>query len=119
MANPNIVNVTGIYGKTQGQAVTTTLTDFVVNPSSSGKIFKINTLTCANINGTAVADVTVVVSKAGTEYYLAFTIAVPNDASLVVITKESSIYLEENDKIRVQSSINGYLQVICSYEEIS
>jgi hypothetical protein len=119
MANPNIVNVTGIYGKTVGQAVTTSLADFVVNAASSGKVLKINTLVCSNINGTAVSDVTVVVSKSGTEYYLGYTLAVPNDASLVIITKDSSIYLEENDKIRVQGSINGYMHVICSYEEIS
>lgn len=30
MANPNIVNVTGIYGKTQGAALTTALLALVI-----------------------------------------------------------------------------------------
>ena len=53
MANPNIVNVATINGKTQTFALDTTLTtSLVANAGSSGKIFKINTIIVTNIDGT-------------------------------------------------------------------
>jgi hypothetical protein len=120
MANPNIVNVANIYGKVVGQAVTTSATAIVTNATGSGKILKINSLIIANVNGSAAADITADVFKnQTTSYRIAFTIAVPNDATLVLISKDSSIYLEENDSIRLTASANSYLEAICSYEEIS
>lgn len=120
MANPNIVGVTSIYGKTAGQAVTTSATAIVTNASGSGKVLKINSLIISNVNGTASADITADVYKnQTTSYRLAFTIAVPNDATLVLVSKDTSIYLEENDSIRLTASSNSYLEAVCSYEEIS
>lgn len=120
MANPNIVNVTSIYGKSTGINVTTSATDVVANASGSGKIVKINSLMISNIDGTNPCDVTVEVYKnQTTSYYIASTVTVPSDASLVVISKDTSIYLEENDSIRCTASADGDLQALCSYEEIS
>ena len=51
MAAPNIVNVTTITGKTAGLAVTTSATDIVDNPASSGKVFKVNSLIISNVDG--------------------------------------------------------------------
>lgn len=120
MANPNIVNVTTILGRVQGLAVTASPTDIVTNPPVSGKILKINSLAIANIDGVNAADVTVEVYKnQTTSFYLAYTISVPADATLVVISKDTSIYLEENDSIRIAASAAGDLHAVCSYEEIS
>jgi hypothetical protein len=119
MANPNIVNVASIYGKTAGLAVTTAATAIVTNAASSGKVYKINTLTVANIN-TATATVTVDIYKNQTTAFdIAYTITVPVNASLVIISRETPIYLEENDSIRVTASANSYLEAIVSYEDIS
>jgi hypothetical protein len=57
MANPNIVNVTSILGKTAVLAVTTTPTDIVSNASDSDTVVKINYISVANIDGTNSADV--------------------------------------------------------------
>jgi hypothetical protein len=119
MANPNIVNVSNILGKTVGAAVTTSLAALVTNTSGSNQIFKINSLIISNVDGTDPADITVEYLDSGTAYKLASTITVPADATLVVISKETAIYLEENDSIRVQASANGDLQAVCSYEIIS
>ena len=120
MANPNIVNVTSIFGKVVGQAVGTSATALVTNASASGKILKINSLIVSNIDGTDAADITAEIYKdQTTPYYLAYTISVPADATLVVISKDSSVYLEENDSIRLTASATGDLHAICSYEEIS
>jgi len=120
MANPNIVNVSTILGKVAGLAVTTSVTAIVTNSNGSNKIFKINSLIISNVDGTNAADITAEVYKnQSTSFYLAYTISVPADATLVVISKDTSIYLEENDSIRLTASANSDLQAICSYEEIS
>ena len=120
MANPNIVNVTTIQGKTVGAAVTTTVAALVSNAASSGKIFKINSLIIANVDGTNAADITVDIYKNQTTVYkLAHTVTVPADATLVVVSRDNGIYLEENDSLRVTASANGDLEAVCSYEEIS
>lgn len=118
MAAPNIVNVSTITGKTVGAAVTNSATALVTNTSSSGKILKINSLQIANISAGS-ANVTVDVYKnQGTAYRLAYTITVPVSATLVVISKDTSIYLEENDSLRVTASASSALEAVCSYEEI-
>ena len=119
MAAPNIVGVTTITGKTAVQAVTTSATAIVSNSAASGKVFKVNSLIVANVDGTNAADITVDVYRSTTPYRLANTISVPADASLVVISKESGIYLEEGDSIRCTASANSDLEAVCSYEEIS
>ena len=119
MANPNIVNVTSILGKTAVLAVTTTPTDILVNSVSSGTIVKINSLIVSNVDGTTAADITASLYRSTTEYKVANTISVPADATLVVLDKGTSIYLEEGDSLRLTASANSDLQAICSYEVIS
>lgn len=119
MAAPNIVNVTSIFGKTAVLSVTTTATAIVTNAAASNKVLKINSLVVSNIDGTNSADITVEVFRSSTSYRLASTITVPADATLVVISKDTSIYLEEGDSIRCLASADGDLQAVCSYEEIS
>lgn len=119
MANPNIVNVSTIQGKVAGAAVTTSATALVSNASSSGKIIKLNTLSIANVSGST-ATITVDVYKAqSTAFRLAYTIAVPAAATLVIFSKDTSVYLEENDSLRLTASANSALEAVCSYEEIS
>lgn len=124
MAAPNIVGVTTITGKTS----TTTLSDtsstvIVSNPASSGKVFKINTIIVANIDGSNAANITVKVHPqddgAGTGVPIASTIDVVADSTLVVLDKASSIYLEEDKSIAATASAGGDLSVVCSYEEVS
>ena len=117
MAAPNIVNVTTIIGKTAVQAVTTSATAIVTNSAGSNKVFKVNALYVANVDGATAADVTVDVYRSTTPYRVASTISVPADSTLDVISK--AIYLEEGDALRLTASANGDLEAICSYEEIS
>lgn len=120
MAQPNIVNVATILGHVEGLAVTTSASAIVTNSSGSNKVFKINTLIISNVNGTTAADITADVYKnQTTAFRLAFTISVPADATLVLISKDTSIYLEENDSIRLTASSNSVLEAVCSYEEIA
>lgn len=120
MSNPNIAGLATVTGKTVGLALTTSAADLVANAASSSKIFKINSLIISNVDGSSTASCVVILQKGGAnDFYLAKDIDVPAETTLVVISKDTQIYLEENDKIRVFASAASDLQAICSYEEIS
>jgi len=123
MANPNIVSVESIYGKTVYDTdIAASAASLVVNAASSGKIYKINSLIISNIDGTVSADITVTLRNAagGTTYStLASTVAVPADATLIIVSRDTSIYLEEDMSLYVLASAAGDLSATCSYEEIS
>ena len=124
MSNPNILNVTSIYGKTAYVALnSTSATTVVNNAASSGKVYKINTIIVSNVDGTNACDITINLysedDKGGTAYAIAKTISVPADASLVVLDKASAIYLEEDKSIGATAGAADDLVVICSWEEIS
>ena len=125
MANPNIVAVNTIFGNTTGIALTTTLTTVLLaNGTASGKVYKVNSIMVANIDGTSAADVsidyhTAANGTAGSSFALAGTISVPADATLSVIDKTNSFYLMENQSIIGGASANSDLECVISYEEIS
>ena len=124
MAAPNIVNVSTITGITSKVALSSTSqTTLVSNAASSSKVFKINMIQVANVDGANACDVTVDVHSAasggGTAYSLVSTISVPADASLVALDKNTAIYLEENTSITATAGTANDLEVIVSYEEIS
>ena len=119
MAAPNIVNVTSIYGKTTAIALTTGNQDVLSCPSN--KVLKINSIIVANIDGTNNSEATVMFqdnSQASANFNLASTITVPADSTLIVLGKDSPIYLEESDKIVASASANSDLHCIVSYEEL-
>lgn len=120
MANPNIVNVTSIYGKTMGASLGTTTTTSLLT-CSSNTVLKINTIVVSNIDGANDADVTVYFydSSATARYALANTITVPADSTLVALGKDTPIFLEESDRIEAGANVVSRLQVVISYEEIS
>jgi len=124
MAAPNIVNVSTITGLSSTTALSTTSqTTLVSNAASSGKVYKINMIQVANVDGTAAADITIDVHSAasggGTAYSLVSTVSVPADASLVVLDKNTALYLEEDRSITATAGAANDLEVIVSYEEIS
>lgn len=100
-------------------AVGTSATNIVANAAASGKQIKVNTLIISNVDGTNAADVTIDIFRSSVAYRICNTVAVPADASLVVISKESPIYLEEGDTLRATASAASDLEAICSYEEIA
>ena len=124
MANPNIVSVNSIFGNTTGIALTTTLTTVLLaNAAGSNKVFKIESIMVANVDGTNAADVSIDwntdAGGTGTSFALAATISVPADATLNLVDKNSSFYLMENQSIIGGASADSDLECIISYEEIS
>ena len=127
MANPNIVSVATINGESVGYNLTATTTTTLMTVSS-GKVLKINRITCANVDGTNAADLSLSVVKAnftsagvtdfdtsGT-FFLAKTVSVPADATLVVL--DTPIYLMEADVLKGGASAASDLDLVISYEVI-
>ncbi len=128
MANPNIVNVTSIVGGNLGFNLSATL-DATLATVAADKIVKINRITVANVDGTNAADVDLFVDGlttagatgfAGTgadaTVYLAKTVSVPADATLVLV--DTPIYLMEGDILKGGASASGDLDLFLSYEVI-
>lgn len=133
MAAPNIVNVTTITGVTTfhaGIAATTGgkgalgITTVVSNAASSGKVLKINSLVAASIGATTGVTLQyfndVNHASAASTVSIGMTMAVPTFSTLAIITKDNSVYLEENTALGIFAQPNaGTIDVVCSYEEIS
>ena len=124
MANPNIAAVSAIYGNTSTTSLTTTnATSIASNAASSGKVYKINSIVVANVDGTSAADITInIYSSAalgGSATAIASTISVPADSTLIVTDKTTSFYLLENKSIGAIASVANDLVVTASWEEIN
>jgi hypothetical protein len=124
MANPNIVNVTTINGVTTYLTPgNTTANTLLSNAASSGLVYKINQIVCANVNGSSAVNATVAVNSlaagAGTSYPVISTVSVPANASLIAVDKTTAIYLMENSSIVVTSGTSSGIAYTISYESIA
>ena len=127
MANPNIVAVTGIYGESIGEALTTTVGTDIMTVASN-KLLKINYISVANDHASTTTVVTVAIVKAGftsagigsgednaATIYLCSTVDCPADDVLVVLDKP--IYLMEGDVLEGGAN-PATADIFISYEVI-
>ena len=121
MSAPNLVNVSTITAKSAQAALTTTLTtEVLANAGSSGKVFKVNNIIVANIDGSSAVNISVFITKSGgSPIAIASTISCPADATLVVVDKNTALYLEEGDNIEAGASANSDATITINYEELS
>ena len=127
MANPNIVNVTTILGNTSSTLISSTADPFATalasNAASSGKVYKINSIVAANVDGSSACDITIKIFSAaalgGTGTAIASTISVPADATLIITDKTTSFYLLEDKSSGATASAANDVVVTVSWEEIT
>ena len=125
MANPNIVSVTGITAGTLGWNLPTGGLVNLIDPDT-GYLLKINRIVVANVDGASAAAVDVAIVTAAQTFtnttvtgadattYLAKTISVPADASLVI--SDTPIYLREGDNLQANASASGDLDLTITFE---
>jgi len=118
MANPNIVNIVNMYGNTGTLAVTTSYANIVQNPASSSNLYKVTNLIVTNAC-TVAQSVTLQINQAGTNTTIAANVSVPAAVSLVILGKDTAIYLLENNSLQINAVANGYITAVCSWEQIS
>jgi hypothetical protein len=124
VSNPNIVNVTTLTGNTTYLTPgNTTANTLLSNAASSGLVFKINQIVCANVNGSSAVNATVAINSlaagAGTNYPIISTISVPASASVIAVDKTTAVYLMENSSIVVTSGTSSGITYTISYESIA
>jgi hypothetical protein len=123
MANPNIVNVTSIYGNTSYLIPSTTsATTWTALTPATGTVNKIDNIVAANVTA-SVALVTVAINSAaagaGTNYRLVYQVPVPVNASIVVADKSTAFYLGEAQSIVVTVGTSSAIELTASYEAIT
>lgn len=125
MANVNLVSATSIYAGNAGWNLTATVTATLLTVDAE-KLVKINRITCANVDGSSQADLNLYIDGLGSgasgvtttgadaTVYLAKTVSVPPDSTLVIL--DTPIYLMENDVLKGGASAAGDLDLFISYE---
>jgi hypothetical protein len=124
MANPNIATATSVLANNAQVSLTaTTATQLITNAASSGKVFLVDSIIVANVDGTNACDVTVTrfqsATNTGTAFPIASTITVPADASIIIVGKDNPINLTENESIYVTASAANDLVVDANWKELS
>lgn len=99
--------------------MTTSMAAALSNSAASNKVFKVNSVYCANVDGANAADISLEHYNGTTGFKIGSTIAVPADATQVLVTREAYIYLEEGHSLRAQASAASDLELVISYEEIA
>ena len=123
MANPNIVNVTSIYGNTSYLIPSTTsATTWTALTPATSTVNKIDNIVATNVTA-SVATITVAINSAaagaGTNYRLVYQVPVPVNASIVVADKSTAFYLGEAQSIVVTVGTASAIELTSSYEAIT
>jgi len=135
MANPNIVNVTSIYGNTayvipSSAATATTSWTYDGTTSLTGlkpavnTVNRITSITAANTTSSA-ATATIAVGNNGTFgsatviTYPAYQISVPANSTLVIVDKTNSLYITENQSVAAYSGTASALTFTATFEAIT
>lgn len=120
MANPNIVSVTTINGKTNATQLTSTLANILDNSAGSGQVYKVNSIIAANTSSSLTIGVDVAyLDSDDNAYYVIKNLDVPPDASLIALDKNTQLYVEENRTLQAKASTTAVIDLIVSYEVIS
>ena len=131
MANPNLLAATTASGTTTYYTPGgTSAVVLLPNAASSGQVFKINQIVCANVNGSSAVNATVSIytngavaqgsaPSGGTAYPIISTISVPASASVIAVDKTTAVYLMEGSSISVTSGTASGITYTISYEVIS
>ena len=135
MANPNIVNVTSIYGNTayvipSSAATATTSWTYDGTTALTGlkpatsTVNRVTSITAANTTSSA-ATATIAVGNNATFgsatviAYPAFQISVPPTATLVIVDKTNSLYITENQSVAAYSGTASALTFTATFEAIT
>jgi hypothetical protein len=118
MAAPNLIGASTITGKTQVVNLTTATSNVITNSSGSSTVGKVNSISLSNYANSAV-EVNVVINRSSVVYYLGGGIVVPSKSTLVLIARDTTVYLEEGDVLQANTSANSSVTLTASYELIS
>lgn len=118
MAAPNLLGTTTVTGKTALATLSTVTANVITNSSSSGTVSKLNSIALSNYSGSAITA-NVMINRSATVYYIGGTVSIPANSTLVLLGKDTSLYLEEGDVLQANVSANTSVSMSASYELMS
>jgi hypothetical protein len=118
MAAPNLLSSTTVTGKTVMSALTTVTANVLTNSAGSGTVDKLNNVILTNSTSTAVYA-NVMINRSSTAYPIGGNVSIPGYSTLVLLGKDTSVYLEEGDVLQANVSANSAITMVSSYELIS
>jgi hypothetical protein len=123
MANPNIVNVTSIYGSSSYLIPSTTsATVWTALTPATSTINKIDNIVASNVTSSA-ATVTVSINSAtaggGTAYRIVNQVSVPPNASLIIMDKTTATYVGETQSVVVTVGTASAIELTASFEALT
>lgn len=125
MATPNINDATkNITGYTIGVALSTTNPTLLLgNSVGSNSLIRISSVYAANVDASNAVSVTLTNYSAdalgGTATRLANAVSINPFSSMVLVNRESPIYLRENQSLGATASAANRTEIVIVYEVIS
>jgi hypothetical protein len=122
MANPNIVNVTKIYGNSTYIVASASAVTWTALTPAANYVNKVGNIVASNVTASA-ATITLslnsAVSGGGTAYRIAYQISVPPGASVIIVDKTTAVYVGESQSIVVTGGTASAIELTASYENIT
>ena len=118
MANPNILNLTSIVGKSNTFALSTGAATTILS-GSVNSLIKVNNIIIGNMDGATAYGVNVGYYNGSTSLVFANNVSVPAQSILSLVDKTASFYLEESHYLYANTSISNKLNMVVSYEVLT
>lgn len=118
MTAPNLLATSTVTGKTAQALLTTVTANVITNSSGSSTVDKLNSIVLSNYSGSAVTA-NVMINRSSSLYYIGGVVAIPANSTLVLLGKDTSLYLEEGDVLQANVSANTSVSMSASYELMS
>lgn len=122
MTAPNLVTPAKIYLKSTGiilVGASGSPTTLLTNSASSGKVYKVNSIRAINFDDSVNYDGTVRMNKNGGGAGVYGYMTVPAKSVVQFLSKDETLYLEENDVLDAFGSTTNKLNFILTYEDIT
>jgi hypothetical protein len=118
MAAPNLLTSATVTGKTALSQLTTATVNVITNSSSSNTVVKLNDVVLSNYTA-SVVSANVMINRSGTTYYIGGVVTIPANSTLILLGKDTTLYLEEGDVLQANVSADTSVSMSASYELIA
>jgi hypothetical protein len=118
MAVLNILTAANCVGKTYTTSLSSSTVTMLTNATNSNQLIKLNTIMVSNFSSNVVST-NVIYNRNTVLTYLAGNVVIPANSTLVVLGKDTPLYIEENDSIQSSCNVGSATSFTCSYELIS
>jgi hypothetical protein len=118
MPAPNLRAPKSIKGRTETFLAQTTSTALIANPIGSNKVFKVNTILCANLSASLAPAVTLSRFNGDDDHIFVPGVTLPIETTLVACSKETYFYVNEGESLKGLATNSDAVGITVGYEEI-